>query len=86
MIICKRPVRAKGVDTPPSALPNLTEDFLSKCLNVVKNENVLLDPNSEALCPYGLLPFADNIFGKKIPAFLGGNPPPPPLLRAKCAS
>ena len=33
------------------ALPNLTEDFLfAKCLNMVRNENVLLDPNSEALC------------------------------------
>ena len=62
--------------TPPLALPNLTEDFFSKCLNVVKNENVLLDPNSEALCPYGLPPFADNssflgVYGQNVQVSIG---------------
>ena len=33
------------------ALPNLKFFLFSKCQNMVKNEKVLLDPNSEALTP-----------------------------------
>ena len=34
-------------------LPNLTENFMfAKYHNMMKNENVLLDPDSEALCSF----------------------------------
>ena len=42
---------------------------------MVKNENVLLDPNCEALCPP--TPLTENHFAKK-PLAERGVPPPPP--------
>ena len=37
--------------------------MFAKCLNMMKNENVLLDPNSEALCGGGGLLFPEFLEG-----------------------
>ena len=49
--------------------------MFAKCLNTVKNENVLLDPNSEALCP----PLCNTVI-------IWRDPPPYLRLRNMCTT